>query len=1322
MQPEVAVRAGAVLGGRFKLERIAGSGGMGTVFFACDQLTGQAVAVKLLGTQDSSAHRDDAARFQREVQILAELQHPNIVGYVNHGIADNSRPYLVMEWLDGEELAQYLARQPLSIAQSLSVARQVAAGLAAAHRHAVVHRDIKPSNIFLVHSDPEQVKILDFGIARRGGVLGGQTRTGVLIGTPEYMAPEQARGQRDLTAAADVFSLGCVLYECLTGKPPFAGQHIAAVLAKILFEAPALPSSVRMWLPTAIDELLCQLLTKNPNERPRDAAQVLSLLDALEPVVGSWESQDSAVTIGAATTLRTPTEHSLVSVILAQPPVATLHSAQPIQPERTSVSQLRSYELLKMYGAQVDSLTDGTVVATIVSQGNLSANDQVAQAARCALVLREQHQDWAIAISTGRGLVSQSLPIGEALEQAAQLLREVTEDVAHDSLPAIQIDETSAGLLDGRFALRRLGSTQYLLDGERVSIDESRPLLGKPTPCIGRDPELSILDVHFSSCRDESTASAVLVTAAAGVGKSRLRHEFLRRLESRQEQVKVWLGRGEPLSAGSTCAILVQMLRRQVGILDVDCEPLAVQQEKLLAYLANRLPAASLQLAKSFLAELCGLHFPDDDSAPLRAARQDARLMSEQIAAAFIALIRAESATTPLLLVLEDLHWSDTQTVQLVDQALRECVDQPLMVLALARPEVTELFPRLWQERRRQDLRLDGLSRKPSERLVRQVLGKDAPAPVVVRIVEQAGGNALFLEELIRAVADGKGDELPATILAMMQSRVARLDSGARRLLLVASVFGTAFHYDGIVELLRHDYQRSDLESALDNLVQLEMLETQAGRRNSAGAQLDKQLSFRHGLMRDAAYSLLPEDRRRVYHRLAGRFLQKVGEQDPLVLAGHYERGDDTALAAPFFLLAGLRAHWGGDSAGAVKYATRGLDCQPTDEVRVGLLALLCQSHLWKNEWASSAVYAEQVLILAPIGSVSWGLAATAQIVHLGLRNRDRFLQTLDDIASARSDKEGVSALAFALAIGIYMLDSEAEFDLAQHFLSRLHALVDPVATQDTVARAWLQRAHIHREAWVHRSPATGYQFAVASRSSFLEAGHNRGALVATAFMGINAWYLGALEEALRALRETLAIGDALGLVSSLRTLAFVQVLLDFNDASKLDEAEECASKFAEASRGKSPLSQGRASFACAEVALRRGDSLKAASLLESARASLVEAPLDLLAVQVAQAEALLAMGQMAQALDTAKNAYESYVSRRALGFSGPRAELIFAETLIATGQVEQAKRIVEQSCSFLQAQSAALQPPWQPTQLLSYPVHARLFALRQRLGLALLM
>src|SRR3954471_16293060 len=188
---------GALFAGRFEIDRLAGEGGMGLVYRAWDRERSSWVALKVLhadGVQDKD-------RFDREARVLSSLSHPGIVEYVAHGI-DGDRMFLAMEWLVGHDLEEHMRRSRLGVLDAVAIVERISGALAVAHDQDVVHRDLKPSNLFLVDGDPERIKILDFGVAKQMASGSIQTKTGAMIGTPGYMAPEQTRGEREIPKSA----------------------------------------------------------------------------------------------------------------------------------------------------------------------------------------------------------------------------------------------------------------------------------------------------------------------------------------------------------------------------------------------------------------------------------------------------------------------------------------------------------------------------------------------------------------------------------------------------------------------------------------------------------------------------------------------------------------------------------------------------------------------------------------------------------------------------------------------------------------------------------------------------------------------------------------------------------------------------------------------------------------------------------------------------------------------------------------------------------------------------------------------------------------
>jgi tetratricopeptide (TPR) repeat protein len=368
----------------------------------------------------------------------------------------------------------------------------------------------------------------------------------------------------------------------------------------------------------------------------------------------------------------------------------------------------------------------------------------------------------------------------------------------------------------------------------------------------------------------------------------------------------------------------------------------------------------------------------------LRAARSDPQLMGDQIRRAFIDFLDAEARARPLVLVLEDLHWGDLLSVRLIDAALRALAERPLFVLALARPEVHDAFPRLWAERHVEELRLGPLTRRAAEKLVREVLGDEVDAAVVERLVTTADGNAFFLEELIRAVREDGARVLPDTVVAMVQARLERLEPEARRVLRAAAIFGEVFWRDGVVALLGDGGDgdtgraRTRVDEWLESLVERELVMRRIETRFAG----EVEYVFRHGLVREAAYAMLTADDKRLGHRLAAEYLERVGETDSMALAEHFERGGEPLRAVAWYRRAAQQALEGNDLEGALSRASQGILAAEAGALRGELRLIECEALQWRGEYAESVRAAkEAVADLAP-GSAAWcnamGLGAQA--------------------------------------------------------------------------------------------------------------------------------------------------------------------------------------------------------------------------------------------------------------------------------------------------------------------------------------------------------
>lgn len=306
-----------------------GEGGMGVVYVAEDTRFGRRVAIKIPHAgKDESHYR---SRFLKEARAVSKLNHRNIAAVYDMGETDDGRPYIVMELVSGQTLGDALASTGLSVARSVEVMREVAEALAEAHSHKIIHRDVKPSNVII--SDKGDVKVLDFGLAKqleedgsRSRALSDHTRSDVVIGTPLYLSPEQARGAKDVDARSDLFALGALLYECVTGRPAFSGASVLEIGAQVLHFDPPPASRSNPRVTSELDRLIKRALSKKPEDRfqtAKEFAEELSRVRARMPasddtrtprLAGVDSLTRSSAFITMAETLRRP-RLSLLSVL-----------------------------------------------------------------------------------------------------------------------------------------------------------------------------------------------------------------------------------------------------------------------------------------------------------------------------------------------------------------------------------------------------------------------------------------------------------------------------------------------------------------------------------------------------------------------------------------------------------------------------------------------------------------------------------------------------------------------------------------------------------------------------------------------------------------------------------------------------------------------------------------------------------------------------------------------------------------------------------------------------------------------------------------------
>jgi len=1257
---------------RFDLHEKVGEGATGTVVRATDRRTGQLVAVKIL--HPAGIERE---RLTREVEAIRRLQHAAIVSYVGHGETSQGVPYLAMEWIEGENLAERKDPTRIPDAAAVEIVAQAAEALAKAHAAGIVHRDIKPGNLLYLPGEPPRIKIVDFGLAifAESAML---TRPGALVGTPNYMSPEQVRGSREVDGRADLYALGAVLFELLTGQPPFDGPTAVAILVKVVLEEPPRLSLLRSEpVAPGIEEAVYRAMRKRPEDRfqsGREMAQALRA--ALRGEGGGARRRRSRMS-------------RVVAVLLAS--------------GGEDVAQIALDN-----GAAAETLQGGSVVAAF-GLGQ-TRGDETVRAARTAMRIRARHPKARLALASGLAHVSEGTVTGEVVDVAAALLGRARPG-------EIRLDTESVGVLGERFELLPAGDDR-VLGAERVT-PAVRRVVGVATPTLGRDAELRALELVYERVEREKAARSALVVGPAGIGKSRLLAELLKGIGMRERPPSVLSCRGDPVRA-SAFAALSQALRRAIGMRDGD--PPGAQRALLEARLSATLSGDELAHSRLFLSELVGLpeHGPAaEPGGALGAARANPGLLHRQIRAALAAMVRGEAADRPFVIVVEDLQWVDHDTIKTVGWLL-QWAQAPLFVVGLTRPDAQQVGWAALGGSRGTLVELGPLSIDDMLELARLTLGDrmaeltqsgrfkpvdvgrtasgsgSGPRPKTAqrtgpgdridetrlrRVAARAGGNPLFLEEMVRALARGDRGRLPATVQAIVQAELDRLGHDAREAAKLASVFGMSFW----------DRALGDLAQALPELVEDEIV---VPRKKSRFADA-QEYGFRNAPMVEGAYALIDDSERARLHRHARRWLETAGEEDATVLAHHaavagdhgeaaalYERGSEAALDAGFFAV-------------CVRFASKGLEhaADQTARARLHLLRARAQRRLGGGGTLDhDAALAAATL---PRGSIEhaqavWEIAAT-------LRAQGRFAEALREVDTALAAPDAPAAAQVLLL---------AQRSYLQVEIGRVDEAIELADRACTIAE---QQGRMHTEE--HRKALSARAFALSHHGDLARALAAHEALVreaiesddplAVATGRANAGYvltsLGRYKEAITTLEEAERVAAS---VDAVTVLGFVLENLG-PPLARVGRIEEAIAKARRAiaigEEHKEPRLVAAGYLSLATLLLERGNPTDGTEALKAAgRAQAAAEPFPSVRCEAhaVRARAFLAAGNAGAARTLVATAMQLLDDPGCAGVRADLVRLVEAEVALALGRDDDADHAIREAYRAVDARLGAIKTP----------------------------
>jgi class 3 adenylate cyclase/tetratricopeptide (TPR) repeat protein len=935
----------------YKIFQKLGEGGMGEVFLAEDMKLERKVALKFLPL-NMTTDKDARKRFEREARAAAVLNHPNIVTVYEINEFEG-QVYIAMEFVEGETLQEKrfpgdkpslkqnldesAPSEPIPIEDVIDIALQVCEGLEAAHQAGIIHRDIKLQNIILDKS--HRVKILDFGLAKLKGAS-RITREICRVGTVHYMSPEQARAEEP-DQRTDIWSLGVVLYEMVTGNVPFRGDNEQAVIHSILNDSPLPPTEFCPHLPKRLEKIIYKCLRKDRSHRYSSMQPLLSELKRLQESI-KGEKEETVVDQKELPVTRKDAERRQATVIVAEIS-GYKEMLEKFGAEDAAVIMNRCFEmigpLVEKYGGKLDKIMESTL--TILFGLPTAIEDAPKEAINTAIEMRnnlyrfnrENHLEIPLDIHTGinTGMVIAGAIgmdgkrdysiMGDAVTLAAQL-----KDLSGKG--EIYVGPLTYRYTKKNFDYKELkpvfleGKTKSSEIFELLSTKEKiyRPELGLEwiySDMVGRDKELDKLRFHVLKVI-HGEGSIVSVIGEAGIGKSRLIAE-LKRMEDFK---KVMLFEGRALSIGKNLSYhpIIECLRSWLSIKEEDSK--AELLSRLNTAIAKIYPQGVGEVLP-FIATLMGIKLKGKHAQRVKGIEGEA--MEKLILKNLGELIIKCAERQPLVYIIEDLHWADISSIELLESLFRLAENQPILFINVLRPNYRETGERLLETNRERygkihsDIYLEPLDEKHCEILIQNLVkASGLPTDIRAAIANRAEGNPFFIEEVVRSFFDDgvveirEGNlcvtekidavKIPETIHDVLMARIDRLDETYKTLLKEASVIGRHFFYKVLAEI---DKTTEDIDNKLEYLKMIQLIRER--RRLEEIEYL-----FKHALVQEVAYESILLKKRKELHLNVAKAIESVFSarlhEFYGMLALHYSKGESLEKAEEYLIKAGKEA------------------------------------------------------------------------------------------------------------------------------------------------------------------------------------------------------------------------------------------------------------------------------------------------------------------------------------------------------------------------------------------------------------------------------